>query len=367
MIEVAMENSLNEPKIVVIGVGGGGNNAVDRMIESNLINVSYIAINTDVQVLETNKSDTKIQIGKKLTKGYGAGANPEIGETAALESEQEITEAISDADMCIITCGMGGGTGTGATPVIAKLCKDAGVLTVAVVTMPFSFESSPRVMAAKEGIEKLKENVDTLLIIQNDKLISFSDKPLALEDAFEVADSVLKYTIEGITSIVRNKGVINLDFNDLKTTLLNKGIGHLGIGSVDSECSVLDAVKQAINSPLLETTIEGADYLLINTSGKVNIVELNEAINYVRELAGSNVNIIWGTVTGENYDPEKIVVTLIATGMSKKEKALSKSANTYLGQDSDTVLKTFKERAMKKQVDIQIPQFLREAGKRSSF
>lgn len=320
MLEILCEGTKNGPVIKVIGVGGGGNNALDRMMEANLSGVHYIAVNTDAQVLSMCHAETKIQIGKKLTKGYGAGADPIVGETAATENEEEIKQAIEGADMCIVTCGMGGGTGTGAAPVIAKLCKDAGILTVAVVTTPFSFENTPRIMAAKNGVEKLQEVVDTLLVIPNDKLIGLSDKALLLEDAFLVADSVLRYTIEGITNIVSNRGTVNLDFNDLRTTLINKGTGHLGIGTVDVGEPLIEAVKQAINSPMLETTIEGAENLLINTSGKVNVMALNDAISYVKEIAGSKVNIIWGTVTQKDYDEDKVVVTLIATGMAREKK-----------------------------------------------
>ncbi len=320
MLEILCEGTKNGPVIKVIGVGGGGNNALDRMMEANLSGVHYIAVNTDAQVLSMCHAETKIQIGKKLTKGYGAGADPIVGETAATENEEEIKQAIEGADMCIVTCGMGGGTGTGAAPVIAKLCKDAGILTVAVVTTPFSFENTPRIMAAKNGVEKLQEVVDTLLVIPNDKLIGLSDKALLLEDAFLVADSVLRYTIEGITNIVSNRGTVNLDFNDLRTTLLSKGTGHLGIGTVDVGEPLIEAVKQAINSPMLETTIEGAENLLINTSGKVNVMALNDAISYVKEIAGSKVNIIWGTVTQKDYDEDKVVVTLIATGMTREKK-----------------------------------------------
>ncbi len=327
MLEIRNENNIEEPKIIVIGVGGGGNNAIDRMVETHMQGVEYIAVNTDIQVLNTCLAPTRLQIGKKLTKGYGAGADPQIGETAAGESEEEIKKAIEGADMCIVTCGMGGGTGTGAAPVISKYCKDAGILTVGVVTTPFSFENTPRIKAAENGVEKLKSNVDTLLVIPNDKLIGLTDKPLLLEDAFEIADSVLKHTIQGITNIVRNKGIVNIDFNDLKTTLVNKGIGHLGIGTVDVECAVVDAVKMAINSPLLDTTIEGAENLLINTSGKVNIAALNEAISYVREVAGGNVNIIWGTVMSKEQDDKKIVVTLIATGMTEARKGNGTQGN----------------------------------------
>lgn len=316
MIEIMNEQLLDEPKILVIGIGGGGNNALDRMIGSNIKGAEYAAMNTDIQVLNACHAEKIIQLGKKLTKGYGAGADSDIGEAAAKESEEEIKDLIKGYDLCIITCGLGGGTGTGAAPVVAGFCKVLGILTVAVVTTPFSFENTPRITAANQGLSKLLENVDTLLTIPNDKLIGLSEKPLLLEDAFMIADSVLKYTIEGITNIIYNKGMVNLDFNDLRTTLAGKGIGHLGIGIVDSSSSILEAVKQAINSPLLDTSIQGASHLLINTCGKVNIVDLNEAISHVRELAGDHVNIIWGTVSSADFDEEKIVVTLIATGMN---------------------------------------------------
>lgn len=362
MLEIKCDNRTIGPKIVVIGVGGGGNNALDRMIGADLSTADYVAVNTDAQVLDACKAEKKIQIGKKLTKGYGAGADPDIGETAALENEEEIKAVMEGADMCIITCGMGGGTGTGATPVIAKCCQEMGILVVAVVTTPFTFENTPRITAARNGIEKLQANVDTLLVIPNDKLIGLSEKPLLLDDAFEMADSVLKYTIEGITNIVRNRGVVNLDFNDLRTTLTNKGIGHLGIGTVDVENSVLEAVKQAINSPLLETSIEGAENLLINTSGKVNITALNEAISYVRELAGEKVNIIWGTVTGEDYDKDKIVVTLIATGMPGEKKTIKEAQRAI---EKELVLKDYKPVVPRKEVELIMPSFLQEVNKKN--
>ena len=339
MLEIKCDKYASGPNILVIGVGGGGNNALDRMIQSGLAGVKYIAVNTDIQVLENCLAENKLQIGKKLTNGYGAGANPQIGESAAIENEEEIKSLISEADMCIITCGMGGGTGTGAAPVIAKYCKEAGILTVGIVTTPFFFENTPRTAAAQGGIEKLKSNVDTLLIIPNDKLLGLSEKPLLVEDAFEIADSVLKYTIEGITNIIQNRGSVNLDFNDLRTTLLDKGIGHLGIGKVNVDCSILEAVKQAVNSPLLDTTIEGAENILINTSGKVDIMALSSAINYIRELAGDKVNIIWGTVTEDNFDTDKIVVTLIATGMSKNRTSIPRSRPLPKAITSDTTKK----------------------------
>ena len=400
MLEIKCDNVAGGPRIMVIGVGGGGNNALDRMINSQLPGVNYVAVNTDSQVLDACKAETRIQIGKKITKGYGAGADPEIGEAAAAENEEEIKATIEGSNMCIITCGMGGGTGTGAAPVIAKWCKDAGILTVAVVTTPFSFESlhritaappplatrrtharpltvadattpfpferMPRITAAQNGVQKLRANVDTLLVIPNDKLIGLSEKPLLLEAAFEIADSVLKYTIEGITNIICNREIVNLDFNDLRTTLLNKGIGHLGIGTVDVESSVLEAVKQAVNSPLLETSIGGAENLLINTSGKVDIASLNEAINYVRELAGNKVNIIWGTVTKEGFEEDKIVVTLIATGMPdipKLPRMTQKTGKREVTFRNEIQLAPVKGNQVK-ELEIIVPPFLQEAGKK---
>ena len=359
MLEIKNVDYMDVPEIVIIGIGGGGNNALDRMIASNTSKVKYIAINTDVQVLNNCQAEVKIQIGEKLTKGYGAGAAPEIGEAAAIESEDEIRKAIEGADLCILTCGMGGGTGTGAVPVVAKYCRDIGALTIAVVTMPFSFESMPRILSAENGIQKLRENVDTLLVIPNDKLIGMSEKQLLLEDAFLMADSVLKYTIEGITNIIYNRGVVNIDFNDLKTTLANKGVGHLGIGTVDTGTSLLEAVKQAINSPLLDVSIVGATNLLINTCGKINLITLNEAINYVRELVGGKVNVIWGTVTNEEFDEDKIVVTLIATGMPETGK---EGEMTVLAKEAAKIGPKSKTPAVATanpgDVGIEIPSFL---------
>ena len=350
MFEISLnETNQVEPKIMIIGVGGGGNNAVDRMIESDVSRVEFAAINTDADVLNNCKANHKIQIGKKLLKGYGAGSDPMLGEAAANESEEEIKELIEGYEMVIITGGMGGGTGTGAAPVVAKICKDSGILTLGVVTMPFSFENGPRMITAKSGVEKMRGNVDTLLIIPNDKLLGLSDKPLILEDAFEMADSVLKYSIEGITNIVYNRGIINTDFNDLRTILSGKGIGHFGVGIVPEDGSILDAVKQAINSPLLDTTIMGASNLLINTSGRVNVTALEEAINFVKEQAGQKVDVIWGTVGDANYNEGKIVVTLIATGMREDE--------ALVGQKETTIV-TLNQN--KKEVDIDIPPFLRK-------
>ncbi len=322
MLEIREVENGNMPKILIVGIGGGGNNAVNRMIEaeceSDADKVTYAVVNTDLQVLSTCRADRKVQIGRKLTNGFGAGADPVIGEASATESREELLELVQGHHMVILTCGMGGGTGTGAIPVIAGICKEANILTVAVVTLPFSFESQPRILAARNGVEALKKQVDTLLVIPNDKLLGLSAKPFYLEDAFEAADTVLKHTISGITNIIFNQGIINLDFNDLKMTLSNKGMAHLGIGTVAEDASILEAVKEAINSPLLETSISGATNILINSSGRINLLELNEAIQYVRELAGQNVNIVWGTVTDKDSAEGKIVITLIATGMEDK-------------------------------------------------
>ena len=365
-MENLKENFASEPKILVIGLGGGGNNALDRMIRSNIRGVDYVAMNTDIQVLNECTADIKIQLGRKITKGFGAGSDANIGETAALENEEEIKELIKNYDLCIITCGLGGGTGTGAAPVVSGFCQELDILTVAVVTIPFSFESTPRITAANQGLGKLEENVDTLLSIPNDKLLNLSDKPLLLEDAFVIADSVLKYTIEGITNIIYNKGMINLDFNDLKTTLAKKGIGHLGIGIVDTEMSILEAVKQAVNSPLLDTSIQGASNLLINTCGSVNISDLNEAVSYVRELAGEHVNIIWGTVFSTDYDENKIVVTLIATGMNNTK---SNNSDIPIIQSSDLtewIKKPVKIKPTYSPQNITIPKFILDSPRRKS-
>ncbi len=330
MTEIFIQDTQNSaPSIFVAGIGGGGNNAVERMLASTDAErmVTYLSINTDSQVLGDCRSET-IQIGKKLTGGYGAGANPEVGEAAARESEEEILSAFEGANMAILTCGLGGGTGTGAIPVIAKLCKDAGILTVAVVTLPFTFESRPRVGAAKLGLEKLKEEVDTLLVIPNDRLLKINEKQFYIEDAFSMADCVLKYTIEGITNIIFNKGTINLDFNDIKTTLKDKGLAHLGIGIAHDGASLTEAVRQAIESPLLDTDISNASNILLNTSGRINLIELNEAVTYIQELTGPDTNIIWGTVTDRERTPEDdCIVTLIATGVRSTSQLTPQNGN----------------------------------------
>ena len=310
----------NMPKVMVIGIGGGGNNAITRMMNNPSDFVSYAALNTDSMTLDACPATIRLQLGSKLTQGFGAGGDPSIGEAAAKESEEDIADLVKDVNMVILTCGLGGGTGTGAIPVVAQICKSLNILTVAVVTMPFSFESQPRVYAAQTGLKKLEQNVDTLLVIPNDKLLTITDKPFYMEEAFELADSILKHTVEGITNIIFNNGTINLDFNDLKSTLKDKGYGLFGIGIAKEEETIIDAVEKAMCSPLLDTNITGASNILLNTAGRIDIVALNKAVSYIREQAGDGVNIFWGTVSGDPNSSE-VVVTLIATGMKQVQPA----------------------------------------------
>jgi cell division protein FtsZ len=363
MIEVIGKERTNQPKILVLGVGGGGNNAVNRMIAEGMTGVDFACVNTDADVLQECKSPIALQIGVNLTNGYGAGADPFVGEASAEENKEEIADIVSGYQMVILTCGMGGGTGTGAIPVISKLCRDKKILTVAVVTLPFTFEGIPKRKIAEEGIEKLKGNIDTLLVIPNDKLLKLSEKKLNLTNAFSFADSVLKYAISGITNIVYNQGMINLDFNDLRTTLYDKGAGHLGIGIVDKDTSVLDAVKMAIDSPLLDTSIQGASHIMINSSGDVDIMELNEAMQYIQELAGDDVNILWGTVTDTTADPEQITVTVIATGMHDNPVSTVKKPVKKESTPALTAPPKLKKEQNGDQ--IKIPEFLQRSSKQS--
>lgn len=306
-------------KIKVIGVGGGGCNAVNRMIESGLKGVEFIVANTDLQVLNNSLAPIKLQIGRELTDGLGAGANPEIGREAALESKGEIEEAIKGADMVFVTCGMGGGTGTGAAPVVAKVAKDMGILTVGIVTKPFKFEAKQRMANALSGIEKLKENVDTLIVIPNDKLLEIVDRRTTMPEALKKADEVLQQGVQGITDLINVPGIINLDFADVQTVMKDKGIAHIGIGVGVGDDKCLDAVKQAITSPLLETTIEGASHVIINISGDISLIEANEAATFVQELAGENANIIFGAMY-DDTNPDTVSITVIATGIEQIAK-----------------------------------------------
>ena len=255
-----------------------------------------------------------IQIGEKLTKGLGAGAQPEIGEKAAEENVEELTQAIKGADMVFVTCGMGGGTGTGAAPVVAKISKDMGILTVGVVTKPFKFEARTRMANAESGIEKLKENVDTLIVIPNDKLLEIVDRRTTMPEALKKADEVLQQAVQGITDLINVPGLINLDFADVKTVMVDKGVAHIGIGTATGDDKAIEAVKQAVTSPLLETTIEGASHVIINISGDISLIEANEAASYVQELAGDNANIIFGAMYDESVT-DQATITVIATGL----------------------------------------------------
>lgn len=315
MLELDIPMS-NMAQIKVIGVGGGGNNAVDRMIEDGLDGVEFISINTDGQALAKSQSATKIQIGEKLTKGLGAGGNPEIGQKSVEETQDDIAQALRGSDMVFITAGMGGGTGTGAAPKIAAISKELGILTVGVVTKPFHFEGKKRMSNAEKGIVELKKNVDTLVIIPNQRLLSIIDKKTTLTEAFRKADEILLQGVQGIADLISKPGVINLDFADVRTVMANKGIAHMGIGRAAGENKAEVAAKMAIQSPLLETTIEGAKYILINFSGDMNLglLETEEAAELIREAIDPEAEIIFGTTLNEELQDE-VVVTVIATGL----------------------------------------------------
>ena len=320
MLEIMTNEADSAAKIIVVGVGGAGNNAVNRMIDENISGVEFIGINTDSQALQLCKAPTAIQIGEKLTKGLGAGAQPEIGEKAAEENVEELTQAIKGADMVFVTCGMGGGTGTGAAPVVAKISKELGILTVGVVTKPFKFEARTRMTNALSGIEKLKDNVDTLIVIPNDKLLEIVDRRTTMPDALKKADEVLQQAVQGITDLINVPGLINLDFADVKTVMINKGVAHIGIGTATGDDKAVEAVKQAVTSPLLETTIEGASHVIINISGDISLIEANEAASYVQELAGESANIIFGA-RYDDSEADTCTITVIATGLEEESAA----------------------------------------------
>ncbi|OZU90403.1 cell division protein FtsZ [Virgibacillus indicus] len=307
--------------IKVIGVGGGGNNAVNRMIEHGVEGVEFIAVNTDAQALNLSKAEVKIQIGGKLTRGLGAGANPEVGKKAAEESKDQLQEVLQGADMIFVTAGMGGGTGTGAAPVIAQIAKDLGALTVGVVTRPFSFEGRRRSTQAISGIEALKNAVDTLIVIPNDRLLEIVDKNTPMLEAFREADNVLRQGVQGISDLIAKPGLINVDFADVKTIMFDKGSALMGIGVATGETRATEAAKKAISSPLLETSIDGAHGILMNITGGTNLslYEVQEAADLVTSAADSEVNVIFGSVINENLNDE-IVVTVIATGFDESVK-----------------------------------------------
>lgn len=330
LLEIRTNEADAAAKILVVGVGGAGNNAVNRMIEENIIGVEFVCVNTDRQHLQTCKAPTCIQIGEKLTKGLGAGAQPEVGEKAAEESREELTDIIRGADMVFVTCGMGGGTGTGAAPVVAQISKELGILTVGIVTKPFRFEAKTRMNNAIGGIEKLKDSVDTLIVIPNDKLLEIVDRRTTMPDALRKADEVLQQGVQGITDLINVPGLINLDFADVSTVMSDKGIAHIGIGIGKGDEKCVDAVKQAITSPLLETTIEGATDVIINISGDISLIEANEAATYVEELAGEEANIIFGAMYDDTA-PDSVVITVIATGLEETDApAQGRSASTLM-------------------------------------
>ena len=316
-------------KIKVIGVGGGGNNAVNRMIESGVKGVDFIVANTDLQVLNNSKAPVKIQIGTELTNGLGAGANPQIGKEAALESKQDIIAALEGADMVFVTCGMGGGTGTGAAPVIASIAQELGALTVGIVTKPFSFEGRKRMEQATAGLEELKKHVDTLIVIPNDRLREMIDKTTPLLDSFKEVDNVLRRGVQSISDLIAVAGLINLDFADVKTVMEKRGNALIGIGIGVGENRATEAAKQAVDSPLLETSISGATDAIINVTGGANLTlfEVEEAAEVIRSSANTDINTIFGAVINENLNDE-IIVTVIATGFEENAPKNISNANS---------------------------------------
>lgn len=324
-----MDNATNEldqmhpagARIKVIGVGGGGGNAVNQMINENVEGVDFIVANTDLQALDGSAAQTKIHLGPKLTRGLGAGSNPEVGAKAAQESESEITKALDGSDMVFVTAGMGGGTGTGAAPVIAKIAKDSGALTVGVVTRPFSFEGTRRAKLATEGLERLEKNVDTLIVVSNDRLLEIIDKKTPMMEAFKEADDVLRQGVEGISDLITNPGYINLDFADIRHTMTNQGSALMGIGAAGGDERAKEATKRAISSPLLEVSIDGAEHVLVNVTGgkDLSMTEAEDASSVIRQAANTNVDITFGMAIDESLNDE-IRVTVIATGIDKAKQ-----------------------------------------------
>ena len=316
LLEIKTNESEAAAKIIVVGVGGGGNNAVDRMIEAGVTKAEFICVNTDAQQLANVKAPTVLNIGRKLTSGLGAGAKPEIGRQAAEESKDEIKNLVKDTEMVFVTAGMGGGTGTGAAPIIAEAAKSLGVLTVAVVTKPFFFEGPQRMRNAEEGIKNLAEKVDAIVTIPNDLLLKIADKKVTIKDSFKLADDVLRQGVQGIIEVITQRGIMNCDFADVRTIMKDSGVAHMGIGVGKGENAAQDAVRAAIESPLLETSIEGAENVLLNITGgsEFSLVDMGEVSSIVRDLVSEEANIIVGTAMDDNLKDE-IKVTLIATGL----------------------------------------------------
>lgn len=349
---MAMEYAaeMSEAQVIkVVGVGGGGSNAVNRMIEADIRGVEFLAVNTDKQALFCSKASQKIQIGDKVTRGQGAGANPEIGRKAAEESKPELEQAIKNCDMIFVTAGMGGGTGTGAAPIVADIAKEMGILTVGIITKPFTFEGKRRMVQAESGIEALKECVDTIVVIPNDRLLTISNAKTSFLDAFKMADEVLRQGVQGISDLIYSPGIINVDFADVTTIMRGAGYAHMGIGRAKGETRAEDAARIAIESPLLETTIDGATGVLLNITGgpDLSLYEVHAALELVHSCADPNANIIFGTAVDERLD-EEIVITVIATGFDSGSKNAQggssekdSAAKATLFGDNDLVLPTF--------------------------
>ncbi len=363
-------------KIKVIGLGGGGGNAINRMVESGVKGVEFIAANTDLQVLNTSKADVKIQIGRELTDGLGAGGKPEVGKESAVESKKEIEEALSGADMVFITAGMGGGTGTGAAAIVAEIAQGLGALTVAIVTKPFSFEGKRRMENALQGIEELRKHVDTLIVIPNDRLREIIDKSTPMLEAFKEVDNVLRRGVQSISDLIAVVGLVNLDFADVKAVMEKSGRAIIGIGIGMGEDRALEAAKQAVSSPLLESSIEGATDAIINITGGVNLTlfEAEQAAEVVRSAANTDINTIFGSVINENLNDE-VIVTVIATGFDKSKKQENKQEPQFVNPQPTRRLPSREEYTYKPEVletnddetgsnsgsvDIDMPAFLRD-------
>ena len=375
MLQFETNTEDNAASIKVIGIGGGGGNAVNRMIEAGLKGVSYIAVNTDKQALNVSVADARVQIGEKLTRGLGAGANPEVGMRAAEENLDEITKFFEGVDMVFITAGMGGGTGTGAAPVIAKAAREMGILTVGVVTKPFSFEGKKRRDHAELGIEYLKQVVDSLVVIPNDKLLEIAEKNTTVKDAFNMADDVLRQGVQGITDLITESGVINIDFAEVKTVMSDRGTAHMGVGIGHGENRVTEAVKEAIGSPLLETSIDGAKAILLNITGgyDLGMLEATEAADLIETAAARDANIIFGTSIKEELQDE-VRITVIATGFDDDERAVKtavqEQAPEHTVRENDAQNDSASEIAEDEQAmekdkqgdDMEVPVFLRDAA-----
>lgn len=363
--EVNGNTSANSVAVIkVIGVGGAGNNAVNRMIQCGIKGIEFISANTDRQALLNSNASTKIQIGEKITRGLGAGANPDIGAQSAEESKTEISEALRGADMVFVTAGMGGGTGTGAAPVVAAAAKEMGALTIGVVTRPFTFEGKKRLNQAERGIESLKTKVDALVVIPNDKLLQVSERKTTMVNAFLMADEVLMQGVQGISDLIKNPGLINLDFADVKTIMLNTGMAHMGIGRATGENRAEDAAKQAIQSPLLETSIDGARGVIINITGTsdVGLQEMSTAADLVQRSVDPEANIIVGTAIDENLGDE-IVITVIATGFERERPTSTLGVDQIVSKAWDkkiTSVPSSMESTSNSSQDLDIPSFLRK-------